>query len=136
MAPPPRVHTPEKTTEAAPDPLPRVVPGDTVPVPPASHQAAAETHEIPTHHRYNTRARRLQVQDLMVNHVATINTPPSKPINIAHLVRTAGDDWVLIGQVTGNLKLQPGRDNAFICPKTGKSQNIDTSSRPMKNSNG
>ena len=88
--------------------------------PPIAHQKAAETHKIPTQLRYNTREKNIQGQDLIANHVATINTPPYKSSKPAPLVRLAGEDWAVINQVTGNLVLQPGRANAVIYPKTGK----------------
>ena len=146
VTPPPRVHTPEKTPDADPVPpprvdphgditshpvyaprqppqrLPHVIPYDTKPLPPVAHQKAAETYKIPTQHRYNTREKHLQGQDLIANHVATINTPPYKPSKPAPLVRLAGEDWAVINQVTGNLVFQPRRANAVIYTKTGKSK--------------
>ena len=146
MTPPPRVNTQETTSDVSPVPplrvdphgdialqpghapiqppqrIPHIIPYDTKPMPPAAHQNTEETHKIPTQHRYNTRARIIQGQDLMENHVATINTPPSKPSKPAPLVRPAGEDWAVIDQVTGNLTLRPGRANAVICPETGNTQ--------------
>ena len=58
----------------------------------------------------------------MSNHVAKINTPPSKPSKTAPIFLPEGEECAVINQVTGNLILQPGRSNAVIWPKTGKSQ--------------
>ena len=120
VTPPPRVHTPEIIPDAARVPPPRVdpngditfqpgctprrppqcvphiIPYDTEPMPPAARQKAAETHKIPTQHRYNTRVRRLQGYDLMANHVATINTPPYKPSKPEPLVRPAREEWAVV----------------------------------------
>ena len=69
---------------------------------------------------YNTWERRLQVQDLMENYVATINTQTSTPSKPAPLVRSSGKDWEIIDQVTGKITLEPWRANTAIFPKTGK----------------
>ena len=87
-------------------------------MPPIAHQKAAETHKIPAQHRYNTRGRCLQGQELMSNHVATIYTPPYKPIKPTPLVRPEEDYWKYINQLTGKLILQPGRSYAVIFHET------------------
>ena len=146
VTPPLRVHTPETTADAAPetplrvDPhgdiafqpghtprrppqrVPHLIPDETGPMAPTAHQKSAETPKVTKQHRYNTRAMRLQGQDLMANHVATINTPPYTPRKPAPLMRPAGEDWEFTDQVTGKLTLQPGRANAVICPETGKAK--------------
>ena len=61
-------------------------------------------------------------QALMEKYVATINAPPDIPNKQEPLVRPEGDYWAVVDQVTGNLTLQPGKDNAFILPKTVKAQ--------------
>ena len=71
---------------------------------------------------YNTWERRLQGQELMENHVATIKTPTYLPRNPAPLVHPAGEYWVVIDQETGKLTLELGRENAVICPETGNAQ--------------
>ena len=112
----PRVHTQKKTLDVAPAPPPRVepkgdisfrtgrvprrptqcvphiIPDDTKPLPPAAHKKASETPRVPQEHRYNTRARRIQGQYLMENHVTTINTPTYTPSKPAPLVCPAGED--------------------------------------------
>ena len=91
-------------------------------MPPVAHQKAAEIPKVTQENRYNTRARNIQGQDLMANHVETITTPTDTPSKPAPLMRPAGEDWAVIDQVTGKLTLEPGIANAVIYPKTGKSQ--------------
>ena len=139
VTPPLRVNTPRKTPGASPAPPPRVDPQgdilfqpgraprrstkcaphifhhDTESIPPKAQQKATETPKVPQVHKYITRSRHLKVQDLMTNHVTTINTPTSTPINPATLIISSIKDWAVIDQAAGNPTLQPVKANTVIC---------------------
>ena len=107
---PPMEHTPETTLDTAhapplrvepdgditfqpgraprrpPQRVPHIIPDYTKSMPPAAEKKSEETHRIPTHHRYNTRARLLQGQDPMENHVVISNTPSYTHRNPASLL--------------------------------------------------
>ena len=62
-------------------------------IPPDVHSDNRGNPPVLPEDRYNTRYRRFQVQDIMANHVATINPPTLTPINIEPIVLPEGDDW-------------------------------------------
>ena len=78
-APRPRVSTwvpititPCHAVGQPPQKAPCVIPDDTKPIPPSKNQYDGNPIHIPPVHRYNTRARRLKVHDIMENHITTI----------------------------------------------------------------
>ena len=75
--------------------LPHIISADTEIMPPATHPYYGKPIQVPLVHKYNTSSRRLQVHNLVYNHVTTITPPRKIPTQTYPSIklRQTGEDW-------------------------------------------
>ena len=105
-----------------PQQAPHIIPDDTNPMPQAASHSVDKYKPMPPFNSYNTRSLRLQVQDIMSNHVVSIKPPTPTPRNLAPILKPAGEYLSVIYKDAGYINLHPIMINSFICPNTVKSQ--------------